>query len=47
MAFTANSKTRKVVDYLSEGRTLTAAQARARFGVQNFTAMIPPHPWFV
>jgi len=40
MAFTANSKTRKVVDYLSEGRTLTAAQARARFGVQNFTAMI-------
>ena len=40
MAFTANSKTRKVVDYLSEGRTLTAAQARARFGVQNFTAMV-------
>lgn len=38
MAFAANSKTRKIVDYLAEGRTLTAAQARARFGVQNFSA---------
>jgi len=38
MAFAANSKTRKIVDYLSEGRTLTAAQARARFGVQNLSA---------
>ena len=38
MAFSANSKTRKIVDYLCEGRTLTAAQARARFGVQNFSA---------
>ena len=40
MAFAANSKTRKIVDYLSEGRTLTAAQARARFGVQNLSATI-------
>ena len=37
-AFAVNSKTRKVVDYLSEGRTLTAAQARARFDVQNLSA---------
>ena len=32
MAFAANSKTRKIVDYLAEGRTLTAAQAQSRFG---------------
>jgi len=38
MAFATNSKTRKIVDYLAEGRTLTAAQAHARFGVQNFSA---------
>jgi hypothetical protein len=38
MAFSANSKTRKIVDYLCEGRTLTAAQARARFGIANFSA---------
>lgn len=40
MAFRSNSTTRKVVDYMSSGKTLTEAQARARFGVQNFTAMI-------
>jgi|TARA_B110000211_G_scaffold234225_1_gene302968 hypothetical protein len=38
MAFAANSKTRKIVDYLAEGRTLTAAQARARFGIANLSA---------
>ena len=39
MAFAANSKTRKVVDYLADtGRTLTAAQANARFGIKNFSA---------
>ena len=38
MAFATNSKTRKVVDYLSEGRTLTAAQANARFGIKNLSA---------
>lgn len=40
MAFRTNSKNRKVVDYLASGKTLTAAQASARFGVQNFTACI-------
>ena len=38
MAFATNSKTRKVVDYLAEGRTLTAAQANARFGIKNLSA---------
>ena len=38
MAFAANSKTRKVVDFLAEGRTLTAAQAHSRFGVKNLSA---------
>lgn len=39
MAFAANSKTRKVVDYLADtGRTLTASQAQARFGLKNFSA---------
>ena len=38
MAFAAHSKTRKIVDYLAEGRTLTAAQAGARFGIKNFPA---------
>ena len=38
MAFAANSKTRKIVDYLAEGRTLTAAQAQARFGMKNMSA---------
>jgi hypothetical protein len=38
MAFASNSKTRKIVDYLAEGRTLTAAQAQARFGIKNMSA---------
>ena len=38
MAFATNSKTRKIVDYLAEGRTLTQAQATARFGVKNMSA---------
>lgn len=39
MAFAANSKTRKIfVDYLAEGRTLTAAQAQSRFGIKNMSA---------
>ena len=32
------SKTRKVINFLSSGKSLTAAQARARFGVQNLRA---------
>lgn len=40
MAFRPGSKNRKVVDYLASGGTLTAAQAKARFGVQNFRAQI-------
>lgn len=40
MAFRTNSKTRKVVDYLATGKTLTAAEASARFGVGNFRSMI-------
>jgi len=38
MAFRPNSATRKVVDYLASGKTLTAAQADARFGIANFSA---------
>ena len=38
MAFATNSKTRKVVDYLSGGLTMTAAHANARFGIKNFSA---------
>lgn len=34
------SKTRKVINFLSGGGTLTAAQARARYGVQNLRATI-------
>jgi hypothetical protein len=34
------SKTRKVINFLSNGGSLTAAQARARFGVQNLRATI-------
>ncbi len=34
------SKTRKVINFLSSGKSLTAAQARARFGVQNLRATI-------
>ena len=40
MAFRSGSKTRKVVDYLADGGTLTEAEARSRFGVQNFRAQI-------
>jgi len=40
MAFRANSKNRKVVDYLASGKTLTAGQAKSLFGVKNFTACI-------
>jgi hypothetical protein len=40
MAFRVNSKARRVTDYLSEGKTLTAAEAKARFGVKNFRATI-------
>jgi len=40
MAFRNGSKARRVTDYLSEGKTLTAAEAQARFGVKNFRAMI-------
>jgi hypothetical protein len=34
------SKTRKVLNYLANGNTLTAAEARARFGVRNLRATI-------
>jgi hypothetical protein len=34
------SKTRKVINFLSNGGSLTAAQARARYGVQNLRATI-------
>ena len=40
MAFRTNSQARRVTDYLSEGKTLTAAEANSRFGVQNFRALI-------
>ena len=40
MAFKSASKSRKVVNYLATGRTLTAAQAKARFGVSNLRATI-------
>lgn len=40
MAFRSNSTTRKVVDYLANGGTLTEAQAQARFGVKNLSALI-------
>ena len=40
MAFRSNSQARRVTDYLSEGKTLTAAEANSRFGVQNFRALI-------
>ena len=40
MAFRSNSQARRVTDYLSDGGTLTANQARARFGVQNFRALM-------
>ena len=34
------SKKRRVINYLSQGKGLTANEARSRFGVQNFRAMI-------
>ncbi len=34
------TKKRKVMDYLASGRTLTAGQAKSRFGVGNFRATI-------
>ena len=40
MAFRSNSKARRVTDYLSQGKTLTAAEAKSRFGVQNFRALM-------
>ena len=40
MAFRSTSPNRKVVDYLASGKTLTAAQAKARFGVANLRATI-------
>lgn len=40
MAFRNGSTTRKVVDYLAKGNTLTEAQASAKFGVQNLSATI-------
>lgn len=39
MTMTRNeSKMRKVINYLANGRTLTPDQARARFGVRNLRA---------
>ena len=34
------SKTRKVINYLANGKTITASEARARFGVKNLRATI-------
>ena len=34
------TKKSKVVNYLSQGRGLTCAEARSRFGVQNLRAMM-------
>ena len=34
------TKKRKVLDYLASGNTLTAAEAKSRFGVGNFRAAI-------
>ena len=33
-------KTRKVINYLANGKTITASEARARFGVKNLRATI-------
>jgi len=35
-----NSKKRRVLNYLSNGRGITAAEARSRFGVKNLRAMM-------
>ena len=40
MAFRPQSATRKVVNYLANGGTLTQAQAEARFGVKNLGSLI-------
>ena len=34
------SKQRKVINYLTKGKTLTSAQARSKFGVKNLRATI-------
>jgi len=34
------SKKRRVINYLSAGRGITAAEARSRFGVKNLRAMM-------
>ena len=34
------SKTRKVINFLANGNSLTASEARARFGVRNLRATI-------
>jgi hypothetical protein len=40
MATTKISAMRQVMNFLTSGKTLTAAQAKSRFGVKNFRAMI-------
>lgn len=40
LSFRPNSKIAKVTDALAKGETLTAGQAKSRFGVANFTATI-------
>jgi isopenicillin N synthase-like dioxygenase len=34
------TKKRKAINYLANGNSLTAAEARSRFGIKNFRAMI-------
>jgi hypothetical protein len=34
------TKTRRVINWLRSGKTLTSAQAQSKFGVQNLRAMI-------
>jgi 3-phenylpropionate/cinnamic acid dioxygenase small subunit len=34
------SKKQRIMEYMATGRTLTAPQARARFGIQNFRATV-------
>jgi hypothetical protein len=40
MAFREGSQARRVTDHLAKGKTLTAAQAKSRFGVKNLRALI-------
>jgi hypothetical protein len=40
MSNTNVSKKRRVINYLSSGRGITAAEARSRFGVKNLRAMM-------